>query len=140
MKKSESKLLTEVDTTGFQLSGYVQATNQIRAEILHELGATPYVIYETILSHKNFNSITAYPSIELIAREVNLSKRTVEDALKKLVNHGFLLINSGKQGINNNYYFPKEPFHEGHQYDMEVQMAHRRKKCNNQYTKIKNKP
>lgn len=132
MKKTKKLPLEEVDTKGFVLSGYVQSTNYIRARILNELSPTDYAVYITILAHRNTDEITAFPSVSLIARESGPGKRTVENAITRLVDKDYLLINSGRPGISNNYYFPLELFHEGHEKDMEVQMA-RRKYEGNQY-------
>lgn len=136
MKRIEKIPLEDIDVTGWQIDGYTKADNKLKCQILNEFSPLVYVVYLTILSHKNSESITSFPSISLIAKECGISKSSVEKAIHSLVEGKYLLINSGKSNVNNNYYFPMEEFHKGHENDIEVAMAKRRPSLrkNNNFT------
>ena len=82
------------------------------------------MLYLIILSHRNVKSDQCFPSISLLAREMNLSDRNIQRMINELCRLGVLIVNSGKQGIANNYYFPREDFFKG---DASVAMAYKRK-------------
>ena len=89
------------------------------------------MLYLIILSHRNTKNGQCFPSISLLAKEMNLSDRNIQRMINELCDLDVLIVNSGKQGIANNYYFPKEDFFKE---DASVAMAYKRK------TKFRNKP
>lgn len=105
--------LGSVDTTGMAITGFTKSTNDIRVALLHTLGATGYVLYISLLSHRNMATGECYPSTQLLSKELNVSRRTIQTQLSKLHEAGFIIINSGKQGVCSNYFFPYEDFYTG---------------------------
>lgn len=59
-------------------------------------------IYTYLMSLYNKEKKCAYPSIEVISKNISISVRTVKSAIKKLVELGYMLIEK-KKGINGNY-------------------------------------
>lgn len=113
MKKIEKISWEEQDKNGMILNGFVKANNTIIREIINKYDIQASMIYIIILSHRHDNTNKCYPSLELIARECNLSVRTITNAIKKLVDGKYLIVDSGRQGISNTYYFPREQFYSG---------------------------
>lgn len=64
-------------------------------------------IYTYLMSRYNKSKNCAYPSIEVIAKKVNISERTVNTAIKNLVKLGYMIIEK-KKGVNGNYNEYKE--------------------------------
>lgn len=95
--------------------------------LLYELGPTAFAVYFIIQSHRNTETNECFPSVQTIANECSFSKSTVEKAITALVNADYLSVNSGRQGVNNNYYFPLEDFYNNKfSGDIKQQMAYRR--------------
>lgn len=92
---------------------FTKIDNGIMIDIIKNCGANSLTIYMIILSHRNSKTNKCFPSLDLIAKETNTSRSTVQRAIKKLYEKGFLIIDSGKQGISNSYYFPREIFYNG---------------------------
>jgi len=113
------------------LTGWIKADNQLMRHIISETNAQTAMLYLIILSHRNAKSGQCFPSINLLAREMHLSDRNIQRMLNELCALDVLIVNSGKQGVANNYYFPKEDFFKE---DASVAMAHKRK------TKFRKKP
>ena len=100
-----------VNESDFVLSGFTKSDNKIRYECICECGASAYIVYITILSHKNSKDQFSFPSITTIAKESGISKRQVSRYINELSEKGYLIIDSGQQGLSNKYYFPKESFY-----------------------------
>lgn len=115
---------TEVDKNGFIMSGFVQTDNALIREIIHMTNIQCAAMYGIILSHRNTETDKCFPSYALLANETNQSIATVKRQTSQLYEKGFIVINSGKQGIANTYYFPREKFYKGSD---ESGMAKRRK-------------
>lgn len=92
------------------LTGWIKANNQLIRHIISETNAQTAMLYLIILSHRNTNNSQCFPSINLLAREMNLSDRNIQRMINELCDLDVLIVNSGKQGVANNYYFPKEDF------------------------------
>lgn len=127
MKKIEKLSWEEIDKSKWQRDGYGQCGNIVARKILHEFNQTVFAVYFIIQSHRHTKNNKCFPSIQTIADECGFSKSTVEKAITVLEKAGYLSINSGRQGVNNNYYFPQESFYED-QFgdDINQQMAYRR--------------
>ena len=106
------------------LTNWIKADNQLIRQIIAETNAQTAMLYLIILSHRNVKSDQCFPSISLLAREMNLSDRNIQRMINELCRLGVLIVNSGKQGIANNYYFPGEDFFKE---DASVAMAYKRK-------------
>ena len=119
------------DTSGMVLTGWIKAGNQLIRHIISETSPQTAMLYLIILSHRNTNSGQCFPSISLLAKEMNLSDRNIQRMINELCDLDVLIVNSGKQGVANNYYFPKEDFFKA---DADVAMAYKRT------TKFRKKP
>lgn len=127
MKKIKKLPWEEIDKSGWQQSGYGRSGNEVSRMILYELGPTAFAVYFIIQSHRNIDSNECFPSVQMIANECSFSKSTVEKAITALVKADYLSVNSGRQGVNNNYYFPLEDFYSGKfKDDIKQAMAYRR--------------
>lgn len=93
--------------------GFVKMYNSIAMEIIEKCGANGLMLYLVILSHRNTRTNSCFPSLELLMKECGVSKSTVQRSIKKLYEEGFLIIESGRHGISNTYFFPKESFYKG---------------------------
>ena len=113
MKKIEKVSWEEQDKDGMILNGFVKANNTIIREIINKYDIQASMVYIIILSHRHDTTNKCYPSLDLIARECNLSVRTITNVIKKLVDGKYLIVDSGKQGISNTYYFPREQCYGG---------------------------
>lgn len=101
------------DKTGMMLENWVKANNQLIRRIITESNAQTAMLYLIILSHRNAKSGQCFPSISLLAREMHLTDRNIQRMINTLCSLDVLIVNSGKQGVSNNYYFPKEDFFQG---------------------------
>ena len=119
------------DTSGTVLTGWIKANNQLIRHIISEANAQTAMLYLIILSHRNTKSDQCFPSISLLAKEMNLSDRNIQRMINELCALDVLIVNSGKQGVANNYYFPKEDFFKE---DASIAMAYKRT------TKFRKKP
>lgn len=127
MKKIKKLPWEEIDKTGWQQRGYGRSGNEVSRMILYELGPTAFAVYFIIQSHRNTETNECFPSVQTIANECSFSKSTVEKAITALVNADYLSVNSVRQGVNNNYYFPLEDFYSNKfSGDIKQQMAYRR--------------
>ncbi len=122
---------TRADTSGMVLTGWIKADNQLIRHIVSETNPQIAMLYLIILSHRNTDSGQCFPSISLLAREMNLTDRTIQRMINELCALDVLIVNSGKQGVANNYYFPKEDFFKE---DASIAMAYKRT------TKFRKKP
>lgn len=113
MKKIEKIGWEELDKEGMILNGFVKANNTIVREIINKCDIQASMVYIIILSHRHDGTNKCFPSLELIARECGLSVRTITNTIKKLVEWGYIIVDSGRQGVSNNYYFPMEQFYNG---------------------------
>ena len=113
------------------LTNWIKADNQLIRQIIAETNAQTAMLYLIILSHRNVKSDQCFPSISLLAREMNLSDRSIQRMINDLCALDVLIVNSGKQGVANNYYFPKEDFFKE---DASIAMAYKRT------TKFRKKP
>ncbi len=91
---------------------YVALYNDIKCELIKEVGLTTAMVYLVIKSHKMIenNMHCCYPSNEELYKECNIRKRMFLKHLDKLVDTGWIVVKSGgtKIGRNSNYYFPRE--------------------------------
>lgn len=92
------------------LTNWVKADNQLIRQIIAKTNAQTAMFYLIILSHRNVKNNQCFPSVSLLAKEMNLSDRTIQRMINELCALDVLMVNSGKQGVANNYYFPKEDF------------------------------
>lgn len=92
------------------LSGWIKADNQLIRHIISATSPQTAMLYLIILSHHNVKNNQCFPSISLLAKEMNLSDRTIQRMINELCALDVLIVNSGKQGVANNYYFPREDF------------------------------
>ena len=100
----------DIDTTGMVLTNWIKVDNQLIRQIIAGTNAQTAMLYLIILSHRNVKSDQCFTSISLLAKEMNLSDRTIQRMINELCDLDVLIVNSGKQGVANNYYFPKEAF------------------------------
>ena len=112
MKKIIKTPWDKVDKDGMMLSGFVQANNTIIRKITHTSSAQAALLYIMILSHKNINDNFSFPSIEILAKEMDMSKSSINRMLNELYENEFLEIDSGKMGYSSKYYFPQEKFYQ----------------------------
>lgn len=112
-KKVEKETWETVNKEGFFLSSFEMMDNFLIRQIIHEYDLQTAMCYLIILSHRNKQTDKCFPSINVIAKECGVSERSVKGYLKKLYEGGFLIIDSGRQGVSNEYYFPKEKFYNG---------------------------
>lgn len=108
-------------------SSFTKVYASVMDEILSETDSVCLATYIAILRHRNTKTNKCFPSIPTISDIVHVSDRTVKRKIEELYNKGFLIINSGKQGVSNNYYFPKESFFEDWNDNAEQLLAYRRK-------------
>ena len=110
--------------SGMVLTNWVKADNELIRYIISETDAQTCMLYIIILSHRYTKNNQCYPSISLLAKEMDVSGRTIQRMINRLHEIGVLKINSGKMGVANNYYFPEEEFYKE---DPTSAMAHKRK-------------
>ena len=108
MKKTDKPTWEEVDKTNFMTNGFTKADNLLIREIVNRTDPQTAMLYILILSHRNRVTNKCFPSISLLAREMGLGDRTISRMITKLSEEGFLIINSGRQGISSDYFFPRE--------------------------------
>lgn len=106
-------------------TSFTKSDNNLRLKIIKECGYKEFAMYMTILSHRNTQSGNCYPSISCLADEMDCTPRTIYNLINSLYDLGFIIINSGRTGINNTYYFPYESFYK--QDEESGSMAKRRK-------------
>ena len=109
MQKQQSSW-DSTDKSGMVLNGWIKADNQLTRHIISESNPQTAMLYLIILSHRNTKNGQCFPSISLLAKEMNLSDRNIQRMINELCDLDVLIVNSGKQGVANNYYFPKEAF------------------------------
>lgn len=91
--------------------GYVKFDNILMREMIKKVGLDTTMFYLLLKSHKIASDAhCCYPSRKLLAEECNISIRTVARHIKALEDSGYLITNTGTEGSNNNYYFPREDF------------------------------
>ena len=125
MTKTTTTNWEQVNKEGMVLTGFFMGSNEVVRKIINQYDAQTAMLYLIILSHRNGQTGACFPSREVLAKEMNVAVKTISRMLKKLHEGGFLLIDSGKQGCANTYYFPMEQFYNG-----EGVVASRRKKGN----------
>ena len=112
MKKIEKISWEEVDKKGMQLHGFTIVQNELKTKISRDTSPQAAFLYITLLSHKNGKSKQTFPSIEVLSRELGVSTRTISNLLSDLYEAGYIIINSGKTKVANNYFFPYEKDYE----------------------------
>lgn len=100
-------------------------SKKIALSILKECGHKCYAVYSIILSHKNKQYDSCYPSLDLLEEELNISRTALKTCIKTLVDTGYLAIESGKFGKNSYYFFLKEKFYTEDQLGKIKQRANR---------------
>lgn len=113
MKVKEKVNWSEVNKNNMVLSGSVHVSNEAIRKICYECDASCMALYTVLLSHRNTDNNKCFPSIALLARELNSSSSTVKRWLGRLADCGAIIINSGKQGVSSTYFFPLERFYNG---------------------------
>ena len=106
-------------------TNYIISSNDIMFEITEKCTREAWVTYMFILYHRNNETNMCFPSLSCIANEMGTSTKTVSRHIIMLEKEGYLLVNSGKQRVSNNYYFPKEYF-----FDDEVDLTVNKRKSN----------
>ncbi|WP_069999430.1 helix-turn-helix domain-containing protein [Cellulosilyticum sp. I15G10I2] len=124
MNKEEKVTWEVVDKSKFVMTGFLQFNNPLIREIIYKTNMQVAMMYCVLLSHRNTENNQCYPSLGVLASETNQIKRTVQRQIDELYDNGYIIINSGRHGIANNYYFPKEKFYDN---CIESQQANRRK-------------
>lgn len=109
MKKIEKETWEQLDKRGMQLSGFTIVYNELKSRISRDTSPQAAFLYITLLAHKNNKSKQTFPSVNTLAKELGVSSRTISNLLNDLYNAGYILINSGKTKVSNNYFFPYEP-------------------------------
>lgn len=108
MNKTTKPTWEEVDKTNFMLNGFTKTDNILVREIINKTDPQTAMLYILILSHRNRITKKCFPSISLLAREMGMADRTISRMIKRLIEEGFLIVNSGRQGISSDYFFPRE--------------------------------
>lgn len=134
MKKSGKINWDSLDKNGMVLTGFSMSSNEVQRRIMNQYDMQCAMLYVVLVSHRNGQSGNCFPSIEVLAKECGVSVRSVKGYIAKLYDGGYILIDSGKQGVSSNYYFPMEQFYNG-----EGRMARRRSKGNFEKKDIKEK-
>lgn len=107
---------------------FTKSSNKIMKEIINKCDLDTYGVYMVILSHRNTETNKCFPGASELVKECKISRITLFKKLKMLEENGYLSINSGKQGVCNNYYFPKEEFYNDNKDDVDQMLATRKKK------------
>lgn len=126
MKKIVKEDWEDLKKEGFVLNGFVKGDNWIIREIIHKSNMQTAMLYLIILSHRRTKDNECFPSIELLSKECGVSKSTIKIMINNLHDMGAIEINSGRQGVSNNYYFPAEDFYENFNDPTEKQYHARR--------------
>lgn len=90
---------------------FTQVNDNLAFDIIKTCGGIEFSVYYVVLSHRNRLTGKCFPSIECIMAETGYSRSKVKRAIDKLHENEFLIIDSGRQGISNSYFFPKEDFY-----------------------------
>lgn len=125
MKKSEKVNWENLDKNGMVLTGFSISNNEVQRRIMNQYDMQCAMLYVVLVSHRNSQSGACFPSIEVLARECGVSTRSIKGYIAKLHKGGYILIDSGRNGVSSNYFFPMESFYKG-----EGALATRRRKGN----------
>lgn len=93
------------------MSKKVIVNNDLAKDIIKQCDGVCFSVYYVILSLKEETTNICSVSIEHIVTETGYSRSKVKRAIDKLHENEFLIIDSGRQGISNSYFFPKEDFY-----------------------------
>lgn len=113
MNKTIKSSWEEMDKTNFILNGFTKCDNLLIRKIINSTDPQTAMLYILLLSHRNAQTNKCFPSISLLANEMGLGVRTISRMITKLTEKGFIIIDSGRQGVNSDYYFPMEVFYNG---------------------------
>lgn len=113
MKKTEKTNWEDLDKKGMVLSGFSMSSNQVQRKIMNQYDMQCAMLYVVLVSHRNSQNGGCFPSIEVLSRECGVSVRSIKGYISKLHKGKYIIIDSGKQGVSNTYYFPMEPFYKG---------------------------
>lgn len=113
MKSKDTMTWEKVQKRNMVLVGTVRASNEVIRKMCYECDSSCLALYIMLLSHRNTETNKCYPSMALLAKELNTSSSTIKRRLKKLSDNGYIIINSGERGIANTYFFPMEDFYKG---------------------------
>lgn len=100
-------------------------SKNISLNILKDCGHKCYAVYSIILSHKNKRYDSCYPSLDLLEKELNISRTALKTCIKTLVDAGYLAIESGRFGKNSYYFFLQENFYNEEQMEKIRERANR---------------
>lgn len=90
---------------------FTQLDNKILTLIACEGGVKCLSLYTILLMHRNSQTDSCFPSLALLAKELNTSKSNIQFIIDKLEELGFIEIVKGSRTQSNKYYFPLEDFY-----------------------------
>lgn len=89
----------------------IHISKNIALDIIKECGYKCFAVYVVILSHKNKSYDSCFPSLDVLEKELVISRSSIRRHIDTLVDNGYLAVESGKFGKNSNYFFLKEDFY-----------------------------
>jgi len=113
--------------------GWFKVDRNIMYDICINTDAITCMVYITLLSHINSNTGNCYPSLNTLAKELNCSKRTIQNKINLLEEAGYIKHNSGTlgkedgQNLANSYFFLTDDRNDNVDTVAEA-MAHKKKK------------
>lgn len=115
----------DVDKTNLRLNTGAYSDSNLRAEICTNFGLSYYIIYITLVSLANEKG-KSYVSMEELHRMTGIGISTIKLNIKVLYDYNYIIVNSGRKGKSNEYWFPKEKFFD----PKDEEMLSARKKVN----------
>ena len=87
------------------------SNKNIMYSILNELKPNHYATYMSLLIFKDEETNECKVTYKELSKFMGgISERSIKRYVKDLVDKDFIVLNSGKQGNSNSYYFPKEVY------------------------------
>lgn len=108
LRLEEKALIGTTFVPGMQQSGWTPVYNSLRIAISQKCSPSAALLYIALCSHRNAKTNQTFVTINTLAVETGMSKKTVSTLLKKLYDEGYVIINSGKKHEANQYWFPYE--------------------------------
>lgn len=81
------------------MNNFFQIDNEV-VDLIPSIGHSGFIVYCFIKKHMNVKSRIAFPSQDFIAKQCGFSKRTVIDAIKKLVSNNLLYVDKRQRKVN----------------------------------------
>lgn len=96
------------------INGFTRIENERVEQLIEDVGLSTAMVYHMIKRHNlnTKNNHSCYPSNKTLAKECSTSVRNLQKHLTKLVEAGWLIIDSGNESENSTYYFPKSKFYQ----------------------------